>query len=171
MTKNLAVLSFHRPTLYPKLEILAFRYCSSNKTDMVQISKLFSSLMGWILKINSKNLSFCSLFAKFWGNLHFLWYQKRNFNDHFMRFDHFWLLYHDVCSMCKNQKWFRVNQCWISTFQRWWALNFSVLISTASENIKANQRWCFHVLWISAEKRQISETALFTADYLWDFHP
>ena len=29
----------------------------------------------------------------------------------------------------------------------------------------------FHVLWISAEKRQFSETALLCADCLWDFNP
>ena len=28
----------------------------------------------------------------------------------------------------------------------------------------------FHVLWISAEKRQISEKAMFSADYLWDYN-
>ena len=28
----------------------------------------------------------------------------------------------------------------------------------------------FHIFWMSAEKQQLSETALFSADYLWDFH-
>ena len=39
-------------------------------------------------------------------------------------------------------------------------LNFSVLISAD----------VFHVPWISIEKRQTSETALFSADYLWDLN-
>ena len=29
----------------------------------------------------------------------------------------------------------------------------------------------YHVLWINAEKHQNYETALFSADYLWDFNP
>ena len=29
----------------------------------------------------------------------------------------------------------------------------------------------YHVLWISAGKRQNYETALFSADYLWNFNP
>ena len=58
------------------------------------------------------------------------------------------------------------------------ALNFSVLnsadsekierISSETELISAN---LYHVLWISAEKRQNYGTALFSADYLWDFNP
>ena len=100
--------------------------------------------------------------------------------------------------MCKYQSWFRVNQRWISAVQRWksnvseqrksalnsadselflsetalfsseTALNFSVLNSADSEKIRAD---VYHVLWISAEKRQNYETALFSADYLWDFNP
>ena len=61
----------------------------------------------------------------------------------------------------------------------------SVLISFDSENFQVcfsavlylkicEQRWfnpgVFHVLWISAEKRHNSETALFRADYLSDFN-
>ena len=44
----------------------------------------------------------------------------------------------------------------------------SELISSKTELISAD---VFHFLWISAEKRQISKTALFSADYLWDFNP
>ena len=44
----------------------------------------------------------------------------------------------------------------------------SELISSETELISAD---VFHFLWISAEKRQISKTALFSADYLWDFNP
>ena len=29
----------------------------------------------------------------------------------------------------------------------------------------------FHVVWISAKKYKITETALFSTDYLWDFNP
>ena len=47
----------------------------------------------------------------------------------------------------------------------------------SAEFFRSEQRWFreradpFHVLWITAEKRQISETALFSADYLWNFNP
>ena len=51
-----------------------------------------------------------------------------------------------------EQRWFRESQSWSGL----------------------KQRWCFYVFWISAEQRwkmSISETALFSAEYLWDFNP
>ena len=55
-------------------------------------------------------------------------------------------------------------------FQFWTARiqKKSELISSEIELISAD---VYHVLWISAEKRQNYETALFSADYLWDFNP
>ena len=86
--------------------------------------------------------------------------------------------------MCKYQSWFRVNQRWISAVQRWKSnvseQRKSALNSADSEKIRADQfcfgadqRWYFSCFlnWISAEKRQNYETALFRADYLWDFNP
>ena len=119
--------------------------------------------------------------------------QEYHFNDHFVRFQHFGLRYHILRVVCKYQSWFRVNQRWISAVQGWKsnvselrksALNSadselllsetaliqrkSELISSETELISAD---VYHVLWISAEKRQNYETALFSADYLWDFNP
>ena len=67
-----------------------------------------------------------------------------------------------------KQRCSALKQRWI--FQFWTALiqRKSELISSVSELISAD---VYHVLWISAEKRQNYETALFRADYLWDFNP
>ena len=64
------------------------------------------------------------------------------------------------CSALK-QRWFF--QFWTALIQR-----KSELISSETELISAD---VYRVLWISAEKRQNYETALFSADYLWDFNP
>ena len=64
------------------------------------------------------------------------------------------------CSALK-QRWFF--QFWTALIQR-----KSELISSETELISAD---VYHVLWISAEKRQNYETALFSAYYLWDFNP
>ena len=87
--------------------------------------------------------------------------------------------------MCKYQSWFRVNQrcsalkiqCFrdkkisfeTALFSSETALiqKKSGLISSETKLISAD---VYHVLWISAEKRQNYETALFSADYLWDFN-
>ena len=72
-----------------------------------------------------------------------------------------------------------LTQCKSALNQRW-SSNFSdqrksALISHDSELILSESVLfsadVFQVLWISAEKREISETALFNADYLWDFNP
>ena len=55
------------------------------------------------------------------------------------------------------------NQFWAALIQR-----KSELISSETELIGAD---VYHVLWISAEKRQNYEKALFSADYFWDFNP
>ena len=69
------------------------------------------------------------------------------------------------CSVLKIQ-YFRAKK--ISAEQRWIILFWTALIQRKSELISAD---FFHVLWISAEKRQTYKTALFSADYLWDFNP
>ena len=50
-------------------------------------------------------------------------------------------------------------------------LNFSVLNSVDFAKIRANQLWCFACSLNQRWKTSISETALFSADYLWNFHP
>ena len=55
-----------------------------------------------------------------------------------------------------EQRWFRENQRWTALKQRWSALVFLTHSETAL---------------ISAEIFEISETALFSADLLWDFNP
>ena len=81
-----------------------------------------------------------------------------------------------------NQSWFRVNHRWISAAQRYspmktqcyrakkTALNSDVseLIFFETAPTSADFR---HILWISAEKRQKSELALFSVHYLLDFNP
>ena len=71
------------------------------------------------------------------------------------------------CSALK-QRCSALKQRWI--FQFWTALiqRKSELISSETELISAD---VYHVLWISAEKRRNYETALSSADYLWDFTP
>ena len=63
---------------------------------------------------------------------------------------------------------FSADQCWLLLFWTVLILRKSELISSEAALINSD---VFHVLWISAEKRQIFETVLFGADYLWDFNP
>ena len=77
------------------------------------------------------------------------------------------------------------NQCWAALIQsrfslklRWIFQFWTALIQRKSELISSETKLIsadvFHVIWISAdstEKHQISETALFRTDYLWDFIP
>ena len=44
----------------------------------------------------------------------------------------------------------------------------SGVILSETELINAD---VFHARFICAEKQQVSGTALFSAEYLWDFHP
>ena len=73
----------------------------------------------------------------------------RTYTKHFRRFlTSFW--------SSAEQRWFRENQRWTALKQRWSALVFLTHSETAL---------------ISAEIFEISETALFSADLLWDFNP
>ena len=115
-----------------------------------------------------------------------------HFNDHFVHFYHFWLPYHILIlfSTCvniradskqissqsalfsdeyplfqswENQRWTALIQSWFSLKHRWIFQFWTALIQRKSKLISAN---VLCVLWISAEKRQLSETALFSADCL-----
>ena len=73
----------------------------------------------------------------------------RTYTKHFRQFlNSFW--------SSAQQRWFRENQRWTALKQRWSALVFLNHSETAL---------------ISAEIYEISETALFSADLLWDFNP
>ena len=73
----------------------------------------------------------------------------RTYTKHFRRFlTSFW--------SSAEQRWFRENQRWTALKQRWSALVFLTHSETAL---------------ISAEIFEISETTLFSADFLWDFNP
>ena len=74
---------------------------------------------------------------------------SRIYTKHFRRFiNSFW--------SSAEQRWFRESQRWTALKQRWSALVFLTHSETAL---------------ISAEIYEISETALFSADLLWDFNP
>ena len=66
-------------------------YCSSNKTDMVQLFKTIFAFIGVKFQDHSKKfeslLSICRIFT-------FSLIQEYHFNDHFVRFQHFGLRYH-----------------------------------------------------------------------------
>ena len=66
-------------------------YCSSNKTDMVQLFKNIFAFIGVKFQDYSKKfeslLSICRIFTCFL-------IQEYHFNDHFVRFQHFGLRYH-----------------------------------------------------------------------------
>ena len=76
-------------------------YCSSNKTDMVQLFKTIFAFIGVKFQDFSKKfeslLSICRIFT-------FSLIQEYHFNDHFVRFQHFGLRYHIliVSSTCVN---------------------------------------------------------------------
>ena len=63
-----------------------------------------------------------------------------------------------------EQCWFRIDFLWYSAVQLWMFQFWIVLTQRKSEDISSD---VFHNLWISAEKRQTIETAMFSADYLW----
>ena len=74
----------------------------------------------------------------------------------------------------KNQRWFSLKQCCSAPKQRWIFQFWAALIQRKSELISSETALIsadvFHFIWIIAEKHQISETALFSADYL-SFQP
>ena len=63
--------------------------------------------------------------------------------------------------------WISANQCCILQFWTALAQRNSELISSKTALISAD---VFHDLWISAEKCQMSETALFSTIYFWSFN-
>ena len=163
------------------------------------LSKTFLRLDGWNFKIISENWVFVGILQNIRGNLHFFntgipfQWPLRAFSPIRTTLSYF----DSLIYMCKYQSWFRVNQrCsalniqWvrakkINAEQRWfravslkqrcsalkqrWIFQFwTALIQKKSKLISAD---VYHVLWISAEKRQNYETALFSTDYLWDFNP
>ena len=137
---------------------------------MVEIFESIFKFKGWIFEINSKNLIFWS-FCKILGELTF--FNTRNSilitSRVFIAFDYvitiwyahlralisvlirswFFLKQNTAERFDSEQPWFREDQSW----SLWSRANVS------------------HDLWISVEKRQTSETALFSTDYLWDFNP
>ena len=128
--------------------------------------KKFEFLLRVILQNNGENYIFQ--------------YHECHFNDHIKRFHHFRLRYHNLifppacftisCRLL-NTQCFRVEktaliQSWFSLKQRWIFQFWTALIQRKSELISAD---ALCVLWMSAEKHQNSETALYRADYLWDF--
>ena len=166
---------------------------------MVFCKKNFCRLVGWTFKNILRSMTFCCHFAESWGSLHFK-HQQYLYIERFARFHNFWLRYHDLISMYKYQSWFRVkpnvsqlrkssaerrwfkmDSFWYNAVQRWSALSFSILNSAASEKIKADQlpknveplmSFIFSESVLnSAEKCQISETALLSAEYLWSITP
>ena len=146
-------------------------YCSSNKTDMVQLFKNIFAFIRVKFQQYSKKfeslLWICRIFT-------FSLIQEYHFNDHFVRFHHVGLRYHIliVSSTCVN---IRADSKWISAVQRWKSnvseLRKSALNSADSEKIRADQRWCLSCSLNQRWKRQNYATALFSGDYLRDFNP
>ena len=110
--------------------VLLLQYCSSNKTDMVQLFKNIFAFIGVKFQDYSKKfeslLSICRIFT-------FSLIQEYHFNDHFVRFQHSGLRYHIliVSSTC-------------------------VTIRADSEQINAESALkilCFRAKKISAEQR------------------
>ena len=83
------------------LNFWGYCYCSSNKTDMVQLFKHIFAFVGVKFQDYSKKfeslLSICRIFT---SSL----IQEYHFNEHFVRFQHFGLRYHIlmVSSTCVN---------------------------------------------------------------------
>ena len=89
--KNL-LLHFRTGQKYNKyLNFWVYCYCSSNKTDMVQLFKNIFAFIGVKFQDYSKkfesSLSICRIFT-------FSLIQEYHFNDRFVRFQHFGLRYH-----------------------------------------------------------------------------
>ena len=87
----------------PYLNFWDYYYCSSNKTDMVQLFKNIFALIGVKFQDYSKKceslLSICRIFT-------FSLIQEDNFKDHFVRFQHFGLRYQILIasSTCVNMR-------------------------------------------------------------------
>ena len=142
--------------------------------------------MGWYFTIFSEFLSFFSNLAENWGNSYFLnSCLEYNFKDYFM---HFLRSNYVITFWCSHLYVYKSALILLETelFSAGSALNFSVLNSIDSENIRADQqlwnsvdqRWSavvlltfFESLLNNTKKLQVSQTALFRADFLRTFNP
>ena len=129
-------------------------YCSSNKTDMVQLFRKIFAFIGLKIQDYSKKieslLSICRIFT-------FSLIQEYQFNDHFVRFQQFGLRYHIliVSSTCSSvqlwksnvselkkisaeQRWFRAVSLWNSAVQLW---NSAEFFSSEQRWFRENQSW------------------------------
>ena len=151
---------------YPNFWV--YCYCSSNKTDMVQLFKNIFAFIGVKFQDYSKKFeSLLSISRIFTFSL----IQEYQFNDHFVRFQHFGLHYHIliVSPTCVNiradsewisavqrwksnvseqkkisseQRWFRENQSWSALKQSWSALMFTMFSESALKNVKTMKQQC-----------------------------
>ena len=129
--------------------------------------------------------------------LSLLFFKKKNqecqFNDPLHSFASLLitLLHSDIllynCNYQSFQSKSALNQRWkpkvsgVKKNQHWAALissKFSVLNNPDSATIRAGQlwiraddRWCFSSFLNQTENLEISETSLFSADYLWAYNP
>ena len=92
LSNNGLLLHFRIGQRYNKyLNFWVYCYCSSNKTDMVQLFKNIFAFIGMKFQAYFKKfeslLSICRIFT-------FSSLQEYHFNDHFVRFQHFRLRYH-----------------------------------------------------------------------------
>ena len=173
-------------------------FVTAQVTKMIwfKFSKAFSRLVAWVSKFITKILSSFGQFIEYWGTFTLYWIRGCHSFDQFKRFvtSNYAITTWDnhlnvriskliqiksvpnqrfsalktLCFRAKKisteQRWFRADSHWngADVFQFWTALN-----QRKTELISAD---VFHILWISAENCQKFETALFSADYLWDFN-
>ena len=124
------LLHFRTGQIYNKnLNFWVCCYCSSNKTDMVQLFKNIFAFIGVKFQDYSKKfeslLSICRIFT-------FSLIQEYHFNDHFVRFQHFGLRYHILivsatCVTIRADSELFVSET--ALFSSETALNFSALNS------------------------------------------
>ena len=94
--KNLVVRFTYRPKIYKKNStVRVLCYCSSNKVDLVQFFKIIFPLSR-IEDYPDELWSFFAIFYRIFGDFTFIEYEECLFNDHFKRFHHFWLGYHNL---------------------------------------------------------------------------
>ena len=144
--------------------------------DTAQVTKLicfkfwstFSSFVAWTFKIISKNAVFAAIFQSFEKINIFISTRNAILMTTSCVFITFWLRYHNllISSTCVNIKAdsppktqdFRAKKASAD----WGLVFFETELFSA---------YVFHVFWISPEKRQNAEKALFSADYLSYFNP
>ena len=87
-------------------DITKTRIESAQATKLIwfSFSKEFSRLVGWTFEIISKNMSFYGYSKEYWGKFTYFEYEECHFKDHFKRFHHFWLRFHNYIfpSACFN---------------------------------------------------------------------